>query len=61
MKREFQEKLRSLQVAVVHFYGEITEKEIYQIIQEELQDLQSFCVHIERVLKNPPDFKLLLG
>ena len=54
-------KMAGYRNRMVHFYGEITEKEIYQIIQEELQDLQSFCVHIERVLKNPSDFKLLLG
>ena len=44
-----------------HFYGEITEREIYHIIQEELQDLHAFCGHIERVLRNPSDFDLSLG
>jgi len=45
---------------MVHFYGEITEREIYQIIQEELQDLHTFCICVARVLRNPSDFNLSL-
>lgn len=53
-------KMAGYRNRMVHFYGEITEKEIYQIIQEELQDLHAFCTHIEGVLKNPSDFNLSL-
>jgi uncharacterized protein YutE (UPF0331/DUF86 family) len=42
----------------VHFYGEITEKEIYNIIQQELSDFDSFITFIERVLKDPQKFNL---
>jgi len=53
-------KMAGYRNRMVHFYGEITEKEIHQIIQEELQDLQSFCEHVEGVLRSPSDFNLLL-
>ncbi len=43
---------------MVHFYGEITERELYAIIQEELGDLYSFIGFIERVLKDPAKFGL---
>lgn len=40
------------------FYGEITEIEIYHIIQEELQDLYAFCAYIHDVLKEPTKYNL---
>jgi uncharacterized protein YutE (UPF0331/DUF86 family) len=43
---------------MVHFYGEITEKEIYHIIQEELQGLHTFCAYIDEILQNPARFSL---
>lgn len=43
---------------MVHFYGEITEEEIYNIIQEELEDFDVFCGYIEKILKNPSKFNL---
>ena len=43
---------------MVHFYGEITEKEIYLIIQEELEDFYKFLEHIYKVLKKPTRFNL---
>jgi uncharacterized protein YutE (UPF0331/DUF86 family) len=46
---------------MVHFYGEITEKEIYNIIQEEIEDFYTFCAYIEEILKNPATFNLSAG
>lgn len=43
---------------MVHFYGEITEQEIYNIIQEELDDFHMFCSFVSRVLKDPSKFNL---
>jgi uncharacterized protein YutE (UPF0331/DUF86 family) len=43
---------------MVHFYGEITEREIYNIIQEELEDFYTFLKHINAILKNPSKFNL---
>ena len=53
-------KMAGYRNRMVHFYGEITEKEIYQIIQEELPDLHTFCAYVEKVLKRPSDFNLSL-
>jgi uncharacterized protein YutE (UPF0331/DUF86 family) len=41
---------------MVHFYGEITEEEIYQIFQEELQDFYAFLAFVGKVLKEPSTF-----
>jgi uncharacterized protein YutE (UPF0331/DUF86 family) len=43
---------------MVHFYGEITEREIYNIIQEELEDFYTFLKHINAILKKPSKFNL---
>ena len=43
---------------MVHFYGEIKEREIYNIIQEELEDFYTFLKHIHAILKNPSKFNL---
>jgi uncharacterized protein YutE (UPF0331/DUF86 family) len=43
---------------MVHFYGEITEREIYDIIQEELADFDTFLTHINELLVNPANFNL---
>jgi len=43
---------------MVHFYGEITEKEIYNIIQQELSDFESFIRFVERLLKNSEKLNL---
>lgn len=45
---------------MVHFYGEITEKEIYHIIQEELADLHTFCAYVEKILREPSEYNLLV-
>jgi hypothetical protein len=51
-------KMAGYRNRMVHFYGEITEKEIYIIIQEELEDFYKFLVHVHKVLKNPTRFNL---
>jgi uncharacterized protein YutE (UPF0331/DUF86 family) len=51
-------KMAGYRNRMVHFYGEITEKEIYLIIQEELQDFYKFLEYIYKVLKTPSRFNL---
>jgi len=43
-------KMAGYRNRMVHFYGEITEKEIYDIIQEELQDFYTFLSHINKIV-----------
>jgi len=52
-------KMAGYRNRMVHFYGEITEQEIYNIIQEELEDFYTFCSYIQKVLKDPTKFNLL--
>jgi len=51
-------KMAGYRNRMVHFYGEITETEIYKILQEELQDFHTFCAHIEKILRAPSKFDL---
>ncbi|MFH0813931.1 MAG: DUF86 domain-containing protein [Pseudomonadota bacterium] len=51
-------KMAGYRNRMVHFYGEITEIEIYKIIQEELEDFYTFLKLINAVLKNPEKFNL---
>ncbi|MBM4331957.1 MAG: DUF86 domain-containing protein [Thermodesulfobacteriota bacterium] len=51
-------KMAGYRNRMVHFYGEIPEREIYNIIQEELEDLHTFCAYIDEVLRNPAQFNL---
>jgi len=51
-------KMAGYRNRMVHFYGEISEQEIYNIIQEELQDFYTFCSHINEVLRAPKTFGL---
>jgi uncharacterized protein YutE (UPF0331/DUF86 family) len=51
-------KMAGYRNRMVHFYGEIIEKEIYNIIQEELEDLHTFCAYIDQVLSDPAKFNL---
>jgi uncharacterized protein YutE (UPF0331/DUF86 family) len=43
---------------MVHFYSEITEKELYNIIQDNLKDFEKFCLYVNRLIKNPQKFGL---
>jgi len=40
------------------FYEFIKEREIYNIIQEELEEFYTFPKHIHAILKNPSKFNL---
>lgn len=51
-------KMAGYRNRMVHFYGEISEKEIYNIIQNELSDFVFFCAQIEKLLKNPESYNL---
>jgi uncharacterized protein YutE (UPF0331/DUF86 family) len=51
-------KMAGYRNRMVHFYGEITEQEIYNIIQEELQDFYAFCSYIDGILRTPETFGL---
>jgi len=51
-------KMAGYRNRMVHFYGEITEREIYNIIQEELEDFHTFCAHVDKILKKPAKYKL---
>ena len=51
-------KMTSYRNRMVHFYGEITEHELYRIVQEELEDIVTFCVYVNEVLMNPLNFNL---
>jgi uncharacterized protein YutE (UPF0331/DUF86 family) len=51
-------KMAGYRNRMVHFYSEISEKELHQIIQEELPDFHTFCAHITAVLLDPPKFNL---
>lgn len=53
-------KMAGYRNRMVHFYGEITEKEIYNIIQEELADLHTFCAYVEKILREPSEYNLLV-
>ena len=43
---------------MVHFYSEITESELYKIIQKDLRDFEKFCKYINKLLKNPGKYGL---
>lgn len=45
-------KMAGYRNRMVHFYGEITEKEIYDIIQEEIEDFYTFLSHIVNLSKS---------
>jgi len=49
-------KMAGYRNRMVHFYAEVTEKEIFNIIQEEIQDFSTFCAYIESLLKNPQKY-----
>ncbi len=41
---------------LVHFYAEITEEEMYEIIQTRLIDLKEFITSIKMLLENPEKY-----
>ncbi len=54
-------KMAGYRNRMVHFYGEISERELHAIIQEELDDLYIFIGLVEKVLKDPAKFSLQTG
>lgn len=54
-------KMTGYRNQMVHFYGEISEKEIYNLIQNELSDFVFFCSQIEKLLKNPESYNLSIA
>jgi len=46
-------KMAGYRNRMVHFYGEITEREIFDIIQEELADFLTFITYISAILRDP--------
>lgn len=46
---------------LVHFYAEVTEKEVYGIINNNLNDFEVFLSAIKELLENPEKFNLSLG
>jgi len=43
---------------MVHFYSEITEKELYKIVQGNLKDFEKFCGYINKLIVNPKKYGL---
>jgi len=41
---------------MVHFYQEITNEELYQIIKEDLGDLEKFCSFVKKLIETPEKF-----
>ena len=46
-------KMAGYRNRMVHFYGQITEKEIFDIIQDELGDFLTFITYISGILSDP--------
>lgn len=46
-------KMAGYRNRMVHFYAEITEEELYKIVQEDLEDFNAFCKHINALIKSP--------
>lgn len=53
-------KMAGYRNRMVHFYAEITEKELYQIIQEDLGDFNIFCRYINKLTKAPAKAGLVI-
>jgi uncharacterized protein YutE (UPF0331/DUF86 family) len=54
-------KMAGYRNGMVHFYGEISEREIYDIVQKELDDFYIFLTHINVILENPAKFNLSIA
>lgn len=51
-------KMAGYRNRMVHFYGEITKEELYNIIQEDLDDISKFLDYISALLRNPSIYGL---
>lgn len=54
-------RMAGYRVRLVHFYAEITPKEMYQLIREKLGDIEEFVRQIKKVLEYPENFGLTLA
>jgi len=52
------EKMAGYRHRIIHFYYELSPTEIYQIIQNNLDDFKTFTVHMRKVLDNPEKYDL---
>jgi len=46
-------KIAGYRNRLVHFYYEVKEQELYQILQNNLDDIEKFCSYIKQVLNEP--------
>ena len=51
-------KMAGYRNRMVHFYGEITEREIYDIIQKELDDFYTFLAQVHEIIRHPSKYDL---
>lgn len=54
-------KMAGYRNRMVRFYGEITEKEIYHLLQDELEGLYTFLKHLHKLIENPVTFDLSIS
>lgn len=54
-------KMAGYRNRMVHVYSEITIQELYEIIQNNLQDIESFANHVKAILANPEKFNLTIS
>ena len=54
-------KMAGYRTRLTHFYHDITPKELYQILQNELPDIEIFLQATKNVLLHPEQFSLTLG
>lgn len=54
-------KMAGYRNRLVHFYDEIDDEEMYEIITENLSDIEKFAKSIVNVLKNPEEFNLTVS
>ena len=49
-------KMAGYRNRLIHFYYEIKERELYQIIQNNMKDIEKFCCYIKKVIESPKKF-----
>ncbi len=54
-------KMAGYRNRMVHFYDEITQEEMYTILQERLSDIEQFAAAVIEVLKNPEKYNLTVA
>ena len=53
-------KMAGYRTRLVHFYSEISQEELYQIIKDNLSDIEKFTSFIIKLLDNPQKFGLTI-